>query len=86
MEDISQLQQQSLKIEEKSKESEQHLKMRKKSVKCRFPTFLSRVEQIFSKIAAEDALLQNAAFFQLSARRSGQDKTTEECNQLPVFP
>jgi hypothetical protein len=52
---------------------------------CLSLTFLSRVEEMLAQIAAEDALLENAALLQLAARGPTQDEAPKEGDELPVL-
>ncbi len=52
---------------------------------CVSLTFLSRVEEMLAQIAAENALLENAALLQLAARGPTQDKAPEKGDELPVL-
>lgn len=54
--------------------------------KKQFLTILASVEQMFWEIAAKDSFLQDSGLFEFASSRSGEDKASEEGDQLSVFP
>lgn len=48
-------------------------------------TILSRVEEVFSKVAPEDPFLQDASLLQLLLAGSGFHKGSQETHQLAVL-
>jgi hypothetical protein len=49
-------------------------------------TFMARIEQMFSKVTAENPLLQYPRLLEPSSGRARQNERAEESDQLPVLP